>query len=140
MSKITDMKFIQDIKTLLSIARKKVHQNINEIMTKTYFEIGKRIVEEEQEGKSRAKYGKELLKTLSTELTKEFGKGFSVDNLENMRRFYLAYSKSETPSRKFKLSWFHYIFLSRVQNEDERSLYEIETLNVSKDLYIERRV
>ncbi len=140
MSKITDMKFIQDIKTLLSIARKKVHQNINEIMTKTYFEIGKRIVEEEQEGKSRAKYGKELLKTLSTELTKEFGKGFSVRNLEQMRKFYLVFQKTKTPSAKFELSWSHYIFLSRIQNEDERSFYEIETLNVSKDLCIERRV
>ena len=97
-------------------------------MTKTYFEIGKRIVEEEQKGKSRADYGKALLKNLSIELTKEFGKGFSVDNLENMRRFYLVYSKSETVSRKFELSWSHYIFLSRIKNEDERNFYEIEAI------------
>ena len=128
MDKITSNSFIQDIKTLLDTARGKVYKNINEIMTKTYFEIGKRIVEEEQNGKNRAEYGKELLKTLSKELTKEFGKGFSVDNLENMRRFYLAYSKSETPSRKFELSWSHYIFLSRIKNEDERNFYEIEAI------------
>ncbi|MBU0924513.1 hypothetical protein KKG81_06465 [bacterium] len=64
-------------------------------------QIGKRIVEEE--------YGKSLLKLLSVELIKEFGKGFSVDNLENMRRFYLVFQKSETVSRKFELSWSHYI-------------------------------
>ena len=120
--------FIKEIKELLKSARNKVYQNINEIMTKTYFEIGKRIVEEEQKGKSRADYGKALLKNLSIELTKEFGKGFSVDNLENMRRFYLVYSKSETVSRKFKLSWSHYIFLSRIKNDDERKFYEIEAI------------
>ena len=120
--------FIKEIKELLKSARNKVYQNINEIMTKTYFEIGKRIVEEEQKGKSRADYGKALLKNLSIELTKEFGKGFSVDNLENMRRFYLVYSKSETVSRKFELSWSHYIFLSRIKNDDERKFYEIEAI------------
>jgi len=120
--------FIKEIKELLKSARNKVYQNINEIMTKTYFEIGKKIVEEEQKGKSRADYGKALLKNLSIELTKEFGKGFSVDNLENMRRFYLVYSKSETVSRKFELSWSHYIFLSRIKNDDERKFYEIEAI------------
>jgi predicted nuclease of restriction endonuclease-like (RecB) superfamily len=128
MHNITHKQFIQEIKELLKSARNKIYQNINEIMTKTYFEIGKRIVEEEQLGKSRASYGKELLKNLSDELTKEFGKGFSVDNLENMRRFYLVYSKSETSSRKFELSWSHYIFLSRIKNEDERKFYEIEAI------------
>jgi len=125
---LTNKQFIEGIKELLKSARNKIYQNINEIMTKTYFEIGKRIVEEEQKGKSRAEYGKALLKNLSIELTKEFGKGFSVDNLENMRRFYLVYSKSETVSRKFKLSYSHYIFLSRIKNEDERNFYEIEAI------------
>ena len=128
MDKIIENEFIKGIKELLIQARKQVYNQVNSIMTKTYFEIGKRIVEEEQKGKSRAKYGKELLKNLSIELTKEFGKGFSVDNLENMRRFYLVYSKSETVSRKFELSWSHYIFLSRISNEDERNFYEIESI------------
>ncbi len=138
MDKITNNKFIQEIKGLLNSAKNRVYQNINEIMTKTYFEIGKRIVEEEQKGKAKAEYGKALLKTLSIELTKEFGKGFSVDNLENMRRFYLAYSKSETPSRKFKLSWSHYIFLSRIQNEDERNFYEIEAIKKDNQIFASR--
>lgn len=84
-------------------------------MTQTYWDIGKRIIEEEQDGESRAKYGKALLKNLSLELANNFGKGFSVDNLENMRNFYLVYSKSETASRKFKLSWSHYIFLTEMK-------------------------
>ena len=125
---LTESKFIQDIKELLKSARNKVYRNINEIMTKTYFEIGKRIVEEEQKGKSRADYGKALLKSLSTELTKEFGKGFSVANLKNMRQFYLAFKNRQTVSSEFKLSYSHYIFLSRIKNEDERNFYEIEAI------------
>jgi len=128
MSKIVNNQFIKEIKTLLKSARNKVYQNINEIMTKTYFEIGKKIVEEEQKGKSRAEYGKSLLKTLSIELTKEFGKGFSVANLKNMRQFYLSFKNRQTVSSEFKLSYSHYIFLSRIQNIDERNFYEIEAV------------
>ena len=123
---LTESKFIQDIKELLKSARNKVYRNINEIMTKTYFEIGKRIVEEEQKGKSRADYGKALLKSLSTELTKEFSKGFSVANLKNMRQFYLAFKNRQTVSSEFKLSYSHYIFLSRIKNEDERMVLKIK--------------
>jgi len=128
MSKIVNSKFVQEIKTLLQSARAKAYQNINEIMTKTYFEIGKRIVEEEQKGKNRAEYGKELLKNLSIELTKEFGKGFSVRNLEQMRKFYLIFQKTKTVSAKFELSWSHYIFLSRIKNEQVniKQFYQIK--------------
>ncbi len=125
---LTNNKFIQEVKELLNLARNRVYKNINEIMTKTYFEIGKKIVEEEQKGKAKAEYGKALLKTLSIELTKEFGKGFSVRNLEQMRKFYLVFQKTKTVSAKFELSWSHYIFLSRIQNEDERNFYEIEAI------------
>ncbi|HRL09844.1 MAG TPA: PDDEXK nuclease domain-containing protein, partial [Aliarcobacter sp.] len=107
---------------------------INTTMTQTYFQIGKRIVEEEQGGESRAEYGKSLLKLLSVQLINEFGKGFSVDNLENMRRFYLAFQKSETVSRKFELSWSHYIFLTRIENINERNFYEIESIENSWSL------
>ncbi|MDD2640760.1 MAG: PDDEXK nuclease domain-containing protein [Arcobacteraceae bacterium] len=118
----------KNIKALLHSARSKVYQTINTTMTQTYYEIGKRIVEEEQGGESRAEYGKFLLKLLSVELSNEFGKGFSVDNLENMRKFYLTFSNSETVSRKFELSWSHYIFLTRIVNTDERNFYEIEAI------------
>ncbi|DAB28743.1 MAG: hypothetical protein A2513_05405 [Sulfurimonas sp. RIFOXYD12_FULL_33_39] len=120
-----------EIKTLLQNARNRVYQTINTTMTETYWQIGKRIVEEEQNGHSRAEYGAGLIKNLSDELTIEFGKGFSVDNLENMRKFYLVYSKSETASRKFALSWSHYIFLTRINHEDERNFYEIEAMQNS---------
>jgi len=123
MKQVSNNNFITQIKTLLQNAREKVYQNVNDVMTKTYFEIGKRIVEEEQLGSSRAKYGKELLKNLSNELTKEFGKGFLVTNLKNMRQFYLAFKNRQTVSSEFKLSWSHYIFLSRIKNDDVCKLF-----------------
>ena len=129
MIKLTNITLVNDIKTLLHSAKDRVYQTINTTMTQTYWEIGKRIVHEEQAGEKRAKYGKEIIKNLSLELTKEFGKGFSVDNLENMRKFYSAYPKSETVSRKFELSYSHYIFLSRIMTKNERNFYEIESLD-----------
>ena len=96
-------------------------------MVLTYFQVGKIIVEDEQKGNSKAKYGERTLKELSTKLTTEFGKGFSVQNLENMRNFYRAFGISQTVSRKFTLSWSHYVFLSKI-DEDERQFYTIEAV------------
>src|SRR3972149_7637180 len=96
-------KLFENIKALLHEARKAVARNINTAMVRTYFEIGRMIVEHEQEGAKRAEYAKETLKSLSQKLTVEFGRGFSVDKLELMRRFYLVYSKSETLSRQSEL-------------------------------------
>ena len=132
--KLTSNNIYQEIKELLYSAKNRVYQTINTTMTETYFQIGKRIVEEEQGGETRAEYGKSLLKLLSVQLINEFGKGFSVDNLENMRRFYLAFQKSETVSRKFELSWSHYIFLTRIENINERNFYEIESIENSWSL------
>ena len=112
---------------LLETARNQVVTNINTTMVYTYFEIGKYIVEYEQNGNDRAQYGKSILKNLSIRLSTRFGKGYSEDNLSNMRKFYLCYQISETPSRKFTLSWSHYLKLIRIQNEDERNFYEIES-------------
>jgi len=108
MSDLIKNNLINDIKILLYSAKNSIYQTINATMTQTYWEIGRRIVEEKQGGEKRAEYGKALIKKLSIELAQDFGKGFSVDNLENMRKFYLAYPKSETVSRKFKLSYSHY--------------------------------
>ena len=132
--KLTNNNIYQEIKELLYSAKNRVYQTINTTMTQTYFQIGKRIVEEEQGGETMAEYGKSLLKLLSVQLINEFGKGFSVDNLENMRRFYLAFQKSETVSRKFELSWSHYIFLTRIENIDEINFYEIESIENSWSL------
>ena len=117
------------IAELLENARSQIVTNINTTMVYTNFEIGRYIVEYEQNGKDRAEYGKAVLKNLSQRLTARFGKGYSEDNLGNMRKFYLCYNNeqiSETPSRKFTLSWSHYLKLIRIQNADERKFYEIE--------------
>ena len=126
--KLTQTNLYNDIKNLIIQAKKEVYSAVNSTMTQTYWNIGKRIVEEEQEGKERAEYGKALLKKLSVKLAKEFGKGYSEDNLKNMRRFYFAFQKSETLSHKFKLSWSHYIFLTRISDIEERNFYEIEAV------------
>lgn len=117
------------ISKLLKISREKIIRAINTTMVTTYFEIGRLIVEEEQNGKDRATYGKEILKNLSIKLTKEFGKGFSTTNLEQMRKFYKVYGISQTLSEEFKLSWSHYLILMRMENSNARQFYEIEAIN-----------
>lgn len=125
------MPIINDISHILRQAQANAYRSINQAMVQAYWLVGKRIVEEEQQGEAKATYGKGVIKNLSAALQAEFGKGFSVDNLENMRRFYLAYPISETASRKletpdFQLSWSHYQMLLRVENKEERAFYEIE--------------
>ncbi|WWW12296.1 PDDEXK nuclease domain-containing protein [Arcobacter cryaerophilus gv. pseudocryaerophilus] len=132
--KLTNNNIYQEIKELLYSAKNRVYQTINTTMTETYFQIGKRIVEEEQGGETRAEYGSALLKNLSSELIKEFGKGYSEQNLKNMRQFYLIYQKRQTVSSEFKLSWSHYIFLTRIENINERNFYEIESIENSWSL------
>jgi predicted nuclease of restriction endonuclease-like (RecB) superfamily len=98
-------------------------------MVQTYFNIGKSIVEEEQNGNERAAYGKYLISELSKKLSEEFGKGFSKRNLEQMRQFYITYSIAQTVPAQLKLSWSHYLVLMRVNNIDERNFYEIESFS-----------
>ena len=118
----------QEIHDLLDNARQNIISNINSTMTKTYFLIGKRIVEEEQDGNKRAEYGKNLIKMLSEKLTKEFGKGFSETNLEQMRKFFKVYGIPQTLSEEFQfnLSWSHYLILMRIKDINARNFYEIE--------------
>ena len=118
----------QEIHDLLHKARQNIISNINSTMTKTYFLIGKRIVEEEQDGNKRAEYGKNLIKMLSEKLTKEFGKGFSETNLEQMRKFFKVYGIPQTLSEEFQfnLSWSHYLILMRIKDINARNFYEIE--------------
>jgi predicted nuclease of restriction endonuclease-like (RecB) superfamily len=116
---------------LIELARRQVVSAVNLTMLYTYFEIGRMIIEDEQQGKNRAEYGKKILQELSKKLTGKFGKGFSSDNLERMKKLYLLYSNSisATPLRKFTLSWSHYLILMRIEREDERNFYEIEATN-----------
>ena len=120
--------FYNKIVELLKQARNSVVRTINKTMVYTYYEIGRIIVEEEQKGKSRAEYGKQILQELSKRLLKEFGKGFSVTNLKQMRQFYLTYEKGQTASDEFNLSWSHYLMLMRIENPEERSFYEKEAI------------
>jgi predicted nuclease of restriction endonuclease-like (RecB) superfamily len=145
--KNTNIDLYNKVVQLLKEARKSVVQTVNKTMVYTYFEIGQIIVEEEQKGKIRAEYGKKVVKELSNKLTYEFGKGFSIRNLEQMRKFYLVYGKTkftgniesektQTVSAElvnmkntklgFQVSWSHYLFLMGIDNEAEREFYEIE--------------
>ena len=105
MSQLPDKHILfKDIKTLLQSARSKVASAVNTTMVQTYFEIGRIIVEHEQQGREKAEYGKETLQALSKQLTQEFGKGFSSTNLKQMRGFYLNYRKGQTLSDEFNSS------------------------------------
>ncbi|MDR1896013.1 MAG: DUF1016 N-terminal domain-containing protein, partial [Prevotellaceae bacterium] len=97
---------VSQIKELMSRARSAVAHEINGYQLKTYWEIGRIIVEHEQKGSIKAEYGRQSLKELSQKLTRELGRGFSVSNLQFMRRFYLEYQIQQTLS--VKLSWSHY--------------------------------
>lgn len=99
-NKVIKTEFYKQIIHLLHSARNKVVQTVNSTMVTVYYEIGRMIVEQEQQGNDRAEYGKQLLKELSGILTEEFGKGFSVTNIQQMRNFYLAYRKQQTLSVK----------------------------------------
>jgi hypothetical protein len=103
---------------LLDIA---VAQTVNSAMVLTYWQIGRSIVEYEQQGQARAEYGKQQLEQLSQVLRIEFGKGFDVSNLRNMRRLYLTFPIRETLSPK--LSWSHYCKVMRVDSPKARDWY-----------------
>lgn len=115
-----------NIKQLMDQARNRVSREVNTILVQTYWEIGRIIVEDEQGNLERAEYGKKLITDLSKRLTKEYGKGFSRANLQNMRNFYLLYPICQTLSSK--LSWSHYCELLSISNEKKRSFYEKETI------------
>lgn len=102
-------------------ARQQVRQVVNQQMVQAYWHVGRLIVEQEQLGQQRAEYGKQQLKQLSERLQAEFGKGFDVTNLRNMRRFYQAFPIRETLS--LELSWSHYNRLARIENSQARDWY-----------------
>ncbi|WP_300672566.1 PDDEXK nuclease domain-containing protein [Desulfoluna sp.] len=118
---------LHEIATVIRTARTKVQRAVNDAMVQSYWQIGRLIIEHEQQGNTRAAYGKKQLQSLSERLTQEFGKGFDVSNLRNMRRFYQAFPIQETVS--LELSWSHYNTLSRLENPDARSWYQQEAIN-----------
>ena len=118
---------IFNIEQTVTKAKEKLSTSVNNTITETYWQIGKYIVETEQDGKIKAAYGKKLLTTLSHELTLRLGKGYSRPNLNNMRKFYLKYPNCQTVSDK--LSWSHICELIKLDDDLERSFYERQTVN-----------
>ena len=119
--------YINEIKTILKNARQKAYTAINSAMVEAYWKIGRRIVEEEQSGRERAEYGKEIIKNLSKELTEEFGKGFGERNIRNIRQFYVLFSDYEKwKSLISKLTWTHIQKVLRVSDEKARIFYLTE--------------
>ena len=119
--------YINEIKTILKNARQKAYTAVNSAMVEAYWEIGRRIVEEEQNGKERAEYGKEILQNLSKVLTEEFGKGYSYRTLREIRQFYLMFSDFEKwRTVSAKLTWSHFQKVLRVSDEKARIFYLTE--------------
>jgi predicted nuclease of restriction endonuclease-like (RecB) superfamily len=134
---------LANVSGLLEAARHAAARSVNSIMTTTYWEIGRRIVDFEQLGKNRAAYGSRLVERLSADLTGRFGRGFGVVNLTQMRKFYQIWPKPaiiQTPSEelgssghpsvlaRFQLSWSHYVRLLSVDKPEARAFYEAEGL------------
>lgn len=131
---------VVDITKLLEHSRHTSARSVNAIMTATYWEIGRRIVEFEQKGEKRAEYGKAIIERLSSDLSSKFGRGFSRQNLQQMRQFYLSFPSEricQTPSGEstlaqtascFPLPWSAYVRLLAVKNEHARRFYETEAL------------
>src|ERR1017187_6281580 len=124
-----------EVLRLLERARQSAGRAVNAVMTAAYWQIGQRIVEQEQQGSTRASYGEELVAKLAQDLTARFGRGFSRTNVFQMRQFFLAYREIiQTPPGSsaihpaFPLSWSHYVRLLTVPEEQARSYYESESL------------
>ena len=117
---------ISEIREIMHSARVRVARQVNNELLGTYWNIGRVIVEYEQKSNERAEYGKETLLQLSKTLTKEFGKGFSRSNLQNMRNFYLLYPICQSVTGK--LTWTHYCELMTISDPDRRGFYEKECI------------
>lgn len=118
---------VNDIGTMLSDARKQLAVAVNNVLVETYWNIGKHIVEYEQNGNERAEYGSGLLNRLSRDLTERYGRGFSKSNILYMRKFYMVFPKSETVSHL--LSWSHYFEILKLDDPLEISFYVHECEN-----------
>ena len=131
---------LAEVSDLLESARREAAKTVNTLMTATYWELGRRIVELEQQGTERAEYGKQIIERLAQDLSPKFGRGFKKSNLFQMRSFYLTYPDAAQPlsgeatnifqtlSGKFPLPWSHYVKLLSVKNPEARAFYEVEAL------------
>lgn len=120
---------VLDIRNIIETARRNVAQEVNNELIAAYWKIGEIIVRYEQNDNIRAAYGKQTLKQLSKTLTAEFGKGFSISNIQFMRRFYQEYKIQQTLS--VKLTWSHYCELLAISDKNKREFYEQEAKNAN---------
>lgn len=123
--RVAQRDFYQSVAEILRAARADAYRAVNFAMVEAYWNVGRKIVEEEQRGEERAGYGAQLIKRLSETLESEFGRGFSVQSLWNMRRFYQCFPILSALRRE--LTWTHYKALIRVENEKSRAYYLQET-------------
>jgi predicted nuclease of restriction endonuclease-like (RecB) superfamily len=115
---VTHQSLYDAIVHIIVDAKATAYKSTNTILLKTYWEIGRLIIEDEQKGSSRAEYGKAVLKNLAAQLILEFGKGFDESNLRNMRNFFLAFQIWDAV--RPELSWTHYRIISRIENQSLR--------------------
>jgi predicted nuclease of restriction endonuclease-like (RecB) superfamily len=118
---------VAEIRAIMEAARSNLSREVNTTMLNTYWQVGRTIVEREQNGELKAQYGTRLLTELSKRLSNELGRGYSRSNLYNMRELYMQYPKIQTTSGK--LSWSHYLELLSVKDKDARAFYEHECEN-----------
>lgn len=122
--------FYDEIRGIVQAAKNKVYTAVNTAMVEAYWLMGKRIVEEEQQGEERAGYGKELIEKLSARLNTEFGKGFSVANLKNIRQFYLTFAQDEKGyTLCSQLNWSNIRHVLRIKDDKARHWYMEESIN-----------
>ncbi len=127
----TEQRFFADIARILQTGRGQAQRMVNTAMIRTYWQLGQRIVEEEQQGEARAEYGQALIRKLSRYLGEQFGKGFSAANLRNFRQFYLTFPDFAQFATHCvaNLTWTHIRLIMRLENEDERNYYLQEASN-----------
>ena len=115
---------LSDVKTIIAQGRQTAYQGANAVLIRTYWQVGRRIVEEEQQGEQRAAYGIQLIDFLAESLSKEFPVGYKARDLRNYRQFYLMFNDLEIwHARVPNLSWTHFRTLLRVDDEDARYWY-----------------
>ena len=119
-----EKKFFADVIKILQEGRSKAHTAINLVMVETYWNIGRRIVEQEQQGKERANYGDYLIVNLSRYLTDTFGKGFSEANIRNMRQFYIVFPQFARQCLA-NLSWTHITLIMRIDKSETMVKYSV---------------
>jgi hypothetical protein len=117
--------FIQEVKGIIDNSREKAIRSVDHFRVRMYWELGRKIVEEEQQGKERAKYGTYLLKTLSKKLISFYGEAFSKRQLERYRQFYMIFPIASALRTQF--SWTHYKLLLSLDNQSQRLFYDLES-------------